>query len=96
MTAPAPTADADPRQPVPCGPMEEILMRKTNPVLVALIVTAVSLLVASAALGSSGTTDGDPGVGQQIANVTMPLAVLALLAAAVVGIVTAVRRRSVR
>jgi branched-subunit amino acid transport protein len=64
-----------------------------NRALTILLAVAAAALVLTALLGSSGKTDGDPSTSQQIANVTMPIFVLATAAAIVVGVIGVVRRR---
>jgi len=48
--------------------------------------------VLSAALGSAGTTEGDPDTGQQIANITFPATFAGLLVLVLIGITLAVAR----
>ena len=48
-------------------------------------------VVLGAALGSSGTTNGDPDTGQQISNIVFPLSILIGLATLVVIVVSAIR-----
>ncbi|MEA2704256.1 MAG: hypothetical protein QOD63_2201 [Actinomycetota bacterium] len=55
------------------------------------IATAV-LLALSAALGSDGPTDGDPDLGQHVANFTYPLFILALIALVALGAAFAISR----
>ena len=52
---------------------------------------AVVLFLVSIALGSSGEIEGEAGTGQQIANVTFPIAVLLAFAVIVILAVSAVR-----
>jgi hypothetical protein len=49
--------------------------------------------VLSAALGSSGTIEGDPDTGQQIANVTFPIFVIGIPVVALLAITTLIGRR---
>lgn len=53
--------------------------------------SAVILFVLGAALGSSGTTEGDPDTAQQISNIVFPLSILIGLATLVVIAVSAIR-----
>jgi hypothetical protein len=53
--------------------------------------SAVILFVLGAALGSSGTTDGETDTAQQISNIVFPLSILIGLATLVVIVVSAIR-----
>lgn len=55
-------------------------------------ITAVCFVL-SAALGSSGTIEGDPDTGQQIANIAFPAFFVGLFVLLVLGIAYGVGRR---
>jgi hypothetical protein len=69
------------------------MLKRPKLVFVPLGAVCVVLFAMSAALGSDGATSGDPDLGQRIANITMPLMVLAVLVLAVLGIAYAVTQR---
>ena len=72
------------------------MFAKPKTVVIPLGAVCAALFVASTALGSNGTTDGDPDLGQKIANITMPLAFLALLVLLAIGIAWGLSRRRTR
>jgi hypothetical protein len=54
--------------------------------------TATAVLLALSALGSDGPTEGDPDLGQHVANIAFPLFFLAVTALVVLGAAFAISR----